>query len=177
MATSADSSAIVVASPDGNDVSVWSVDATLSPGPSVSVPVLAGARAVSVATANDGSDRIAIVAEIGCAPQSIALAVGTLADGFERGVTVAQAGTGAAVEPTVAWVASESAWIVSWVATTGGAHVLARRFDGVGSPVGGDVTPGVAATGAAITSEGSVFAYAPGPGGGSFVDTSLGCAE
>jgi len=177
MATTADASAIVVASPDGNGASVWLVDASLAPRPSLSVPALAGARAVAVATADDDSGRVAIAAEIGCAPQSIALVVGTLADGFHDGTVVAEARGGAAIQPSVAWVASEGGWIVSWVASEGGAHVLARRFDANGAAVGSTVDPGTSATGAAVTGGGEVFAYVPTQGGGSFVNTSLGCAE
>ncbi len=169
---------IVVAAPDGGDVSIWMLDATLTPSAPTTVPALTGARAVSVAVASDGSGRrIAIAAEIGCAPQSIALVVGTLAEGFRQETIVVEAGPGDAVQPTVAWVASEGAWIVSWIATAGGAHVLARRFDGAGAPVGNTVNPATPATGATVTEDGAVFAYVPAQGGGSFVSASLGCLE
>jgi hypothetical protein len=106
-------SQVLVAAPDGTAVSVWALDGAQSPGSPTSIPGLAGARAVSMAAANDGSDRVAIVAELGCAPQTIALALGSLSGGFGQVTTVVPAGSAAAVQPTVAWVPSQSYWIVS----------------------------------------------------------------
>ena len=168
-------SQVVVAAPDGNDVSVWQLDASLSTGSTTTVPALAGAYAASLGVATDGSGRIAIVAEIGCAPQSIALAVGTVSGGFSQGTVVAPAGSSPAVEPTVAWVASENDWIVAWISAEGGAHALAQRFDANGNAVGGRIDPSTPATGASVASDGSLLAYVPGSN--SFVSASLGCAE
>ena len=59
---------VVVAAPSGDDVGIWALDgnATAPPSPT-SIPGLAGARAVSVAT--DGAGHLAVVAEIGCTPE------------------------------------------------------------------------------------------------------------
>jgi hypothetical protein len=168
-------SQVVVAAPDGNDVSVWMLDASLSTGTASTIPGLAGAYAASLAVATDGSGRVAVVAEIGCAPQSIALSVGTVSGGFSQGTVVAAMGSSAAVQPTVAWVASENDWIVAWISAEGGAHALAQRFDASGNPVGGRIDPSTPATGASVASDGSLLAYVPGSN--SFVSASLGCAE
>ena len=168
-------SQIVLAAPDGNDVSVWTLDASLSTGSATTIPGLAGARAVSIGAATDGSGRVAVVAEIGCAPQGIALAVGSVPGGFSQGTVVVPAGSSAAVQPTVAWVASENDWIVGWISTAGGAHALAQRFDANGNAVGGTIDPSTPATGASVAGDGSLFAYVPGSN--SFVSASLGCAE
>jgi hypothetical protein len=168
-------SQVVVAAPDGNAVSVWMLDASLSTGTSTTVPGLTGAYAVSAGIATDGSGRIAVVAEIGCTPQSIALAIGTVSGGFSQGTVVAPAGSMAAVQPTVAWVASENDWIVAWISAEGGAHALAQRFDADGNPMGGRIDPSTPATGASVAADGSLFAYVPASN--SFVSASLGCAE
>ena len=106
------------------------------------------------------------------------LTVGTLAGGFGRGTVVVAAGSDAAVQPTVAWVASQADWIVSWISASGGAHTpLARRFDAEGSPVSGTLDPQAAATGASVAPAGSLYADVPAEAGGSFVTTSLGCAQ
>jgi hypothetical protein len=143
----------------------------------MSVTGLAGATAVSISAANDGTDRVAIVAELGCAPQSIALALGTASGGFGPVTTVAPAGSDASVQPTVAWVPTQGYWIVSWISLSGGAHALAQRFDTNGNAVGGVIDPSAAAIAACVQSDGSILAYEPSAGGGSFVSTSLGCAQ
>ena len=174
---------VLVAAPDGDGASVWSTDgvaAGTSSGIqfSSSVPIkgFTGARAVAIASATDGSGRIAVTGEIGCAPQTLLLALGTLS-GFNQVVTVASGGSGAAVQPTVAWVASQNYWIVTWIATSGGAHLLARRFDAAGNPVGGVIDPSSPAIAAAMGSDGNALAYEPAAMGGSFLKVSLGCAQ
>jgi hypothetical protein len=129
-----------------------------------------------MATAGDASARVAVVAELGCAPQTIALSVGTMRQGFGPSIRVDRAASGADVQPTVAWVPAENGWIVSYIATAGGAHVLARRFDADGTPVGPVIDPAVSATAAAAGSDATVLAYQPS-GGGSFVKVALGCRE
>lgn len=164
------SSQVLVASPDDNNaVTVWSSADSFSKG--VPVQGLAGARAVSIAT--DGSQRIAVVAELGCS-QSIALAVGTLS-GFGATTTVAKMGSGGVIDPSVAWVASEQHWIVGWVQPGAGFRSLARRFDASGRPVGGVIDPSAKATAAIVESDGTLLAYEPDTGGGRLVKTSLGC--
>ena len=180
-------SRVVVAAPDGNGVSIWTVDgSTTTAPPPVSVPGLATARAVSIAS--DGAGNLAIVAEIGCAPQSIELAIGPLAGPFTT-TTVVPKGNSAVVQPTVAWAAThavpgapQNSWAVSWIAVSGGAHALAMRFDSSGTPLqpgnqpSALIDPGTAATGASVTSDGTLLAYVPGSPG-SFVNASLGCLE
>jgi hypothetical protein len=165
---------VLIATPDGRAVSLWATPDGVRFGTPLSISALAGARAVSIASATDGSGRIGVVAEIGCSPQSIALAIGTLSGGWHV-ATVASAGSGPAVQPTVAWVPSQSDWIVSWIAVSGGAHALARRFDASGEAAGSAIDPSVPAIGAALASDGSLLAYEPS-GGGNFVKAALGCA-
>jgi hypothetical protein len=166
---------VVVAAPDGNDVSVWSLDASLTTTAQTSVPSLAAARAVAMAAAGDGSGALAVVAEINCTPQSIAVSFGTVAYGFSTATVVASPGSKPTVQPTVAWVSSENDWIVSWIAADGGAHALAQRFDPNGNPVGATIDPSTPASGASVAADGSLLAYVPGSN--SFVTASLGCAE
>ncbi|HSY21888.1 MAG TPA: hypothetical protein VK841_07230 [Polyangiaceae bacterium] len=171
-------SQVLLAAPDQNSVSLWALDATLaSVAPSIPVAALAGARAVSLAIATDGSDRVAIVAEIGCSPQSIALAVGTPSGNFGPATIVAAQGDAPAVQPSVAWVPAQGNWIVSWISATGGPHVLARRFALDGSAAGGAIDPATPATGACVGVGGDVLAYAPQQPGGSFLNVSLGCVR
>ncbi|HTB72984.1 MAG TPA: hypothetical protein VK762_07060 [Polyangiaceae bacterium] len=172
-ATLAMGSQIIVAAPNGDDVGVWALDATHLTASPASIPQLAGARAVSIAT--DGTGDLAVVAEIGCTPQSIALVLGTLQGGFSDAVIVAPQGNQGALQPTVAWAPAEGSWVVSWISTDGGAHVLAMRFDATGNPRGAVIDPGVSATGASASADGSLLAYAPSSQ--SFVSASLGCAE
>ncbi len=161
----------ILAAPRGNDVGVWSLAATGSPGQPVTIAGLAGARAVAIGVASDGSGRIGVAAEIGCSPQSIAFAVGTLAGGFSKVSVVAPAGADLAVAPSVAWVDAQNKWVVAWISAQGGAHVLARAFDATGNAVGAAVNPALSATAAAATSTGDIFGLVAS----SFVDTSLGC--
>ncbi len=165
----------IIAAPLGNDVGVWTIGVSTSPGQPITIPGLAGARAVALAIASDNSGRIAVVAEIGCAPQSIALAVGTLAGGFSNVAIVAAADGALAVGPSVAWIDGQNRWVVAWVSATGGAHVLTRSFDATGSAVGAVVDPAMSATGAAVTSGGDVIGFVASSS--SFVDTSLGCGQ
>jgi hypothetical protein len=164
---------VVVAAPNANDVAVWSLDGSASVGSPVTIPGLAEARAVSIATDTNG-ENFAVVAEIGCSPQSIVLAVGSLTGGFSKITTIAPMGSGPAVQPTVAWVDADNAWIVSWVASPP-AHVLAMRLDATGDPQGGVIDPGVAGDGSAATADGRVLAYLPTTS--SFETADLGCGD
>jgi hypothetical protein len=169
---------VLLAAPNGNDVGVWSIDDTLTGSGPVSIPGLAGARAVSMAT--DGGDNIAVVAEIGCSPQKITLALGTLSGGFSRTLTIAAANGSPAIQPTVVWVSatpnystSPSAWLVSWISVAGGAHALAQWVDTSASPIGGVIDPNVVQTsGGAALSDGNLLAYTSS----GFVTASMGCA-
>ena len=69
----------------------------------------------------DGAGRLAVVAEIGCAPKHRPRnrEPGRRLREDDRGRTERR---GAVVEPTVAWVPSQSAWLVRWIAVSGGAH-------------------------------------------------------
>jgi hypothetical protein len=151
---------------------------------------LANARAVSIASdgpnSSDGPNNIAIVAELGCSPQTIALALGTLTGSGPRPtwqvITVAPAGASFAVQPTVAWVPAADPlpafWLVSWLSGTpgGGAHVLAQRYDSSGNPLGGLIDPGVRGALAAMASEnGNLFVYEQTGTGGSLLDVAIGC--
>ena len=167
---------VLVAAPDGASVSIWSVDASLAPGAPESLPGLDGARAVSIAVATDGSGRIAVAAEIGCTPQSIRLAVGTLNGGWNTSV-VAPAGDTAALQPSVSWVPAQQAWIVSWITASDGPRALARRFQPNGAPASDVIDPGAAATGASVSSDGELLAFLPGLAQGSFASVSLGCVQ
>lgn len=164
------SSQVLVASPDGNAVSVWSTSDGASFGKRV-VGGLPGARAVSMAT--NGSQQIAVVAELGCS-QSIKLAVGTLAGGFGPATTVVPKGSHPVYQPSVAWVASEQHWIVGWI-QVGVYRALARRFDARGNPVGGVIDPSAKATAGIVEADGTLLDYEPDIGGGSLVKRSLGC--
>jgi hypothetical protein len=154
-------------------VGLWSLGPKASAGPPITIPVLAGARSVALALASDGSGRVAVVAEIGCAPQGIALAVGTLERGFATATVVAPAGSDLAVAPSVAWIEGQNRWVVTWISSSGGPHVLARSFDARGNALGAVVDPGLGATSASVTSTGDVFGFVASSS--SFVATSLGC--
>jgi len=173
---------VLIAAPSGSDVGVWAIGSSTTTAPApVTIPGLAGARAVSIAADPEGN--LAVVAEIGCQPGSIAMALGTLTGGFKQTATIVPKGTSDAIQPTVAWAATNgapgygpaSSWAVSWLEVGGGAHVKAMRFDSSGNPLpGGVIDPGVDAYGAVATSTGSVLAYSST---GSFVNASLGCVE
>jgi hypothetical protein len=183
---------VVVAAPDQAAVSVWAFGAASTPSeaPSpVPVPGLAQARAAFVAAATDGSGRLAVVAELGCKPQTLALALGTLSGGFGPTTTVTTADQGHfAVQPTVSWVSAttsenasnftQSFWSVSWIAGGGGttSRVLSQRFDANGKAIGGLLDPAVPASAAMALSDGTLFAYEqPAGQAGSFLGVELGC--
>jgi hypothetical protein len=176
----------LVAAPDGAAASLWAVSGgtpLMVSGPTT-ISGLAGARALSMAVAGDGSGQIAIVAELGCTPMTtIALTLGTVTGPFTAPITVAQASSGNfAVQPTVNWVAAgsptstEASWIVSWIAGGGGTHVLAQRYDEMGNPFGEQIDPGAPAWAAGVLPDGTLFAFEQPPGkSGTFLDVALGC--
>jgi len=149
-----------LAAPIGAGVGVWTFDSTgqvASSSPSVTIAGMVGAKAVAMAT--DGAGRLAVVAEIGCSPQSIAFSVGTSSGGFTAVAQVAPAGADAALQPTVAWVSSRSDWLVTWISRAGGAHVLARRFSAAGVAEDAVFDPAMPASAAAAVADGKVFAF------------------
>jgi len=151
-----------LAAPTGSGVGVWTFDSTgnASSTPTVTISGMSGAKAVAMAT--DGAQRLAVVAEIGCAPQSIAFAVGSDSGGFSTVVQVVPAGASAsdkAFQPTVAWVTGRGDWLVTWISLSGGAHVLARRFSAAGVAEDAVFDPSISAVAAAAGPDGKVFAY------------------
>jgi hypothetical protein len=178
-------SQVLVAAPDGEAVSLWTTTDGKTFGSPKTISSLTRARAVAIASATDGSGRIAVVAELGCAPQTLAVVVGDLTKGFGAATTIAKPdGAPFAVQPAVAWVPSQNDWMVSWISGDGGPHALAQRLDANGNTVGSVIdpsAPAIAATvGAGVTpSEATpyLFAYEPSNAGGSFVRVSLGCAQ
>ena len=164
---------VIVVAPSGDDVAVWQLDAALNVVANVHIPALAGARSVAAATiAVNGVDELAVAAEIGCAPQGIRLAVGDLAGGF-RAVDVAEPNGAVATQPTVAWVDARGEWLVTWIASDGGAHALARRFGADGKAIHATIDPHLPATAAAASATGDIIAFSAADD--TFVDASLGC--
>jgi hypothetical protein len=160
----------LVAAPHGGSVALWTVDSKLTVTDPIPVPLM-GATAVSMAAGADGSGQVAIVGELGCAPQAIGLAIGSQTGGFTA-TTVVAAGSAAAIQPSVAWVARDQDWVVSWISFEGGPpQAMARRFQADGTPLGDAISSG-GATGTVVTTGGHLFSYA---GDTAFQDTSLGC--
>jgi hypothetical protein len=167
---------IFVVAPTADSVGIWQLDTNLQVVATATVDELAGARAVTAAaTTVNGVRKLAVAAEIGCAPQRIAVAVGDFVGGFASfDVTD---GTGAiTVQPSLAWVDYRSEFLVSWIVGGGGSHVQARRFTPGGRTVHGVIDVGLRvglrATAAAVTSNGDVVAFSDSD---KFVDQSLGC--
>lgn len=163
----------ILAAPLEGSVGVWRLSNDTAPPDPLQLPGLAGARAVSIAIAPGGARPIAVVAEIGCAPQSIELSIGSFEKGFSDAVEVAPAGTGDAVMPTIAWLEESNHWVVSWISSSGNLHVLARVFDADGRPTGPAIDTGLPARAANVTAEGGVLGFVKEKD--AFVDTSLGC--
>jgi len=179
MVSLADGKTVLVASPVVAGVSLWAVTASaLSPIP-ITIPGLAGARAVEMAVASDGSGRIAIAAEIGCAPQSIAFTTGTLADGFTSIAVAAPANGDLAIAPSVAWIddpgRTPGRWLLTWISNSGGAHVVARSYDATGKALDVAFDANAPATSAAVSSSANVLWLAAADN--SFTQTSLGCSQ
>jgi hypothetical protein len=86
---------------------------------------------------------------------------------------VAPADGSLAVAPSVAWRSAQNGWVVSWVSSNGGAHVLARSFDASGTALDAALDPSTQATAAAVTSDGNILGFVASAS--SFVSTSLGC--
>jgi hypothetical protein len=149
----------VLAAPTGGGVGIWTFDSTglVGSSPPSVIAGMEGAKAVAMAT--DGAEHLAVVAEIGCSPQSITLSVGTASGNFTTVAEVAPAGTDAAFQPTVAWVSTRSDWLVTWISRTGGSHVLARRFSAAGVAEDAVVDPAIPASVAAADASGQVFAF------------------
>jgi hypothetical protein len=79
---------------------------------------------------NGASVEIAVIGELGCTPQSIAVQLVSYASGaFTSGgsTVLAPAGSGFQTTPTVAWSASRNLWLATWVAS--GPVVMGRFFD------------------------------------------------
>lgn len=145
---------VLVAAPTPSAVAVWSVTPDLA-APSVArLGELAGAKAVAIAVSSDADHtRVAVVAEIGCAPhQRLRAAFGTasgvavLADGglappvvaFGALVDVTPADAARAGAPSVAWIDAAGEWEIAWLGEAGG---RARRYapDGTALDAGVDL--------------------------------------
>ncbi len=133
----------LVASPAGADVGVWLVEpngGALATIASATVPGLAGARAVSGFARADGvAQQVALVAEIGCTPQKLMLALfsfdaaqGTF--GTPQVAEVAAASAGFQTGAHVAWQESSKEWLVTWLAD--GPAIRSQRLDASGKRVG-----------------------------------------
>ena len=162
---------VVVAAPLDSAVGVWTIDSSEKPSKPISIPGLAGARGVSVGVTTDGSG-IAVVAEIGCGTQSIELAIGSVAMGFDKVVEVAPSNGALAIDSEVTWIQSRQEWLVTWISAAGGGHLLARRFTPDGAPIGGPIDPSVKASVAMPTGVGDVLTF---DGTSVFSDIGIGC--
>jgi hypothetical protein len=173
-------SGFLVASPAGGAASAWVVPFAASATPVESpIDAFVGARAVAGAVhANGDGVQIALAAEIGCTPQSLALVVGTL-DTSTSKITwgsvseIAPKGTAAQFEPTIAWVTRDARWLVSWLSQGGAAR--ARRFDADGTPDGESmqIAAGSNFRAGTASSTGDVFLAEVSPS--VFVNAPLAC--
>ena len=133
---------VLVVSPAGGDVGAWVLEASGGGVQTVStttLPGLAGARAVSASLKQDGAGfQLAVVAEIGCTPQKLALALlpldaqgtfGTPAVG-----QVAAASGGFQTATNVAWQEASKEWLATWLVD--GPAVRSQRLDASGKRVG-----------------------------------------
>jgi hypothetical protein len=136
-------SRVLLASPAGADVGVWLLEPQAKDVATVAgttLPGLAGARAVSAAVRADGAGyQVAVVAELGCTPQKLALALFSLdaatgAFGSPTVVTVAPAGAGFATATSVAFHSASNEWLVTWLAD--GPLVRSQRVDPAGQLIG-----------------------------------------
>jgi hypothetical protein len=148
---------VAVGTPAGTKV--WSVTPDLVASAVASVPGLAGAVAVSIATSSDPDHtHVALVAELGCAPHTQlravfgeAQGVAALADGglapptltFGAPVDVTPDVTRAAA-PSIAWIDWPGEFEIAWLSDNG---TRARRFSATGIPLddGIDLGPVAAA--------------------------------
>jgi hypothetical protein len=165
----------LVASPEGDGVGVWLVSSSGAIVASAHLEI-ANARAVSVAVHQAS---IALVVEVGCKPQSIAFAVGTVDStnrklDFSRGfAVVAEAGTEAAVKPSVAWVEERGGWLATWI--LGGPKAMARRLKEDGTPWAGAYA-GAEGASAAVAAGDSLYVFrADQPSGNAFLQSALRC--
>ncbi len=115
---------LLVASPDGDAATLWWRGTDRSPGGSLAIPALKGARAIEMSTQSRGIHqfRLGIVAQLGCGPAAIHVAfvdvdtqakTATLAGDVE----VAPGGGATVWSPSVAWSDSRMTWLVAWLAT------------------------------------------------------------
>ncbi|HXU71716.1 MAG TPA: hypothetical protein VN947_20425 [Polyangia bacterium] len=163
---------IFVVAPTADSVGIWQLDANLQVTATATIDALAGARAVAAAaTTVNGTRTLAIAAEIGCAPQRIAVAVGDLTDGFAT-FDATDGAEAVTVQPSVAWIDARSEFLVSWIVGGAHPHVQARRFTPDARPVHAAIDIPLPATAAAVTSDGDIIAFSAD---NTFVDQSLGC--
>ena len=137
------------------------------------LPDFAGARGVGLAAGPkdaDGSTPIAIVGELGCAPQTIVIAFGKLSSGASPSLTVGAASPVVvataghrAFRPTVAWqqdapiaAGTRSEWLVAWTVDSPG--VAARRYAATGVPLSGAFDVGAGVIDPIPSRDGRVFA-------------------
>jgi hypothetical protein len=146
------SSVLFVASPDGAAASLWALDpihltpATATPW---SLGKLAGARGTAMATrANtDGTTRVAVVSEIGCANQAIHVElVDYDASAHPPTFTsvgdleISPASSAGQTLPSIAWSPARNHWLVTWAVQ--GPEVRARFFDDNLQPSDAITVPG-----------------------------------
>ncbi len=173
---------VFVASPDAAAASIWALDpSSLTPQASMTLSALAGARSVAMsghANANGGV-RLAIVAELGCAPEAIHLALVDYTPGASPpafavvgDVEVSPAGAGFQTAPSVAWSATLSRWLATWVVT--GPSVSGRFVDDTAKA--SEATFDVAKSASLVVARSSGHAsMVSTSGGGELMDSLVRC--
>ena len=153
-----------VTAPLEGDVGVWYIGSDHMPEAPVHVPGLAGARAVALAgRAEKEQIHLTLVAEIGCAPQAIAITFGVLDTmshqlTFDPSSEVSPSGDLVAAQPTVGWVEVRKEWLVTWV-NNDGPTLKGRRFTAEGKPIGAALSIGTGIEVAGIAADGTIAAF------------------
>lgn len=170
---------LLLAAPADNAAKVWRVDeATGAVDAGQKIPGFDGARSVSMA--HDGAGQLAFVAQVGCQPQSLELALArwdeaTRTLSFETGLQVVAPTTSLAADPKATWLRERGEWLVTWLEVGPSIHAL--RLTPAGATVGAPFRLLDGAEAAAADTEANVLGFEGSTSDGSFVRGALGCGD
>lgn len=166
---------LVVVAPAEGGVKLWRLDETAGVADAgVAIAGLEGARSVFVA--DDRRGHLALVAQVGCSPQALRLALGAYdarSVRFEPSFELVAASSSLAADPRVTWLAERGEWLVTWLQM--GPAIRALRLNPTGQPIGASFRLLEGAQGAAVDEAARVVGFEGSATDATFVRGALSC--
>lgn len=169
----------LVAAPHEDGAALWMVDEeTDSPPEPLPLQGFDEARAMSMAARGTGPFEVAVVGELGCAPQKLVFQLLQLTPpNLEpRGAVVEMPlpeGAELATSARVVWLTAREEWLVTWLVD--GPAFYAQRLTATGDLLGAPMLLGEDLTAAAVDADGNVLAFSPATSPAEFRGGVVGC--